>query len=113
MKLLQVQVTAAHGPDMACAGAASFDGPDCPLPLREGTIAWGFVAASSFILTGGTVLFWIRRREPAVAKRDWCNTACFASVAVLAQVSAFLGQSLPCWAFFALNYALAAFIRVS
>lgn len=73
-------------------------------------MAWGFVAASSFILAGGVVLFWIRRREPAVAKRDWCNTACFASVAVLAQVSAFLGQSLPCWAFFALNYALAAFI---
>ena len=94
---------------MACAGAPSFDTP-CPLPLDQQTVAWGFVGTTLCLVAGGVSLFWLQRHDHLVSKRDWLSTACLVTATLLTQVSVYLGTSVPCWAYYALNYTVAASI---
>ena len=97
---------------MSCAGAPSLERPPdgCPIPLNRQGVAWGFVAGTLFLTVGGLALFGFRRKEPLVFKRGWLNSMLLVLVSALAQVSAYFGTSFSCWAFFIINYALAALL---
>lgn len=97
---------------MACPGAPSFDPPSsgCPLPLEEQTVAWGFIGTTLFLVVGGVSLFWLQRHDPLVSKRDWLSTVCLVAVTLLTQVSVYFGTSVPCWAYYAINYTVASSI---
>lgn len=95
-----------------CPGSLTFNPTDaatCP-PLSEQAPALTFAALTAFLSLGGAALFWIRRREPLLAKRDVISAFALSSVTILAGLSSYFGETIPCWAFFALNTAINALV---
>lgn len=97
---------------MSCAGAPSLEEPrdGCPIPAHQQGVALGFIAGTLILSAGGLALIGFRRKEPLVFKRGWLNSVLLVFVSALAQVSAYFGSAFQCWAFFVINYALAALL---
>lgn len=99
----------------SCAGTLTIDPPPgaswtCPLPVDQQIGALAIAATTAFLALGGLFLFWLRRETPLVAKRDWISTLVFFVTTVLANASAYLGKSEPCWSLYALGCAISALI---